>query len=333
MNRNLLLLLLLLTLALVPTAKAEGHARPDVVATFSIAAADPATGEVGVAVASRFFAVGSVVPYVRAGVGAVATQANVNGLYGSRGLQLLAEGVAPAEAVKRLTAEDPDSSSRQLGMVSAKGVSATFTGPAANAWAGGRSGPNYAVQGNILTGEDVVEAMERAFLSTKGDLAERMLAALLAGDAKGGDSRGRQSAALVVARPQGGFGGYTDRFIDVRVDDHKAPLQELRRLVGIGRVNAYWNLAWTAHTQKRPADALPLMERTATEAESGAKAILPEVLYDLAVIRSSAGKQPEALEALRRAVRGNPRLARQARADRDLEALRKQPGFERALKR
>jgi uncharacterized Ntn-hydrolase superfamily protein len=324
---------LLLMLALAASPSEAGHARPDNVATFSIVAADPATGEVGVAVASRFFAVGSVVPYVKAGVGAVATQANVNGLYGSHGLELLAAGTATAEVVKRLTTEDPDSSARQLGIVSAKGDSATFTGPSANAWAGGRSGKNYAVQGNILTGADVVEAMERAFLTTEGDLASRMLAALLAGDAKGGDSRGRQSAALVVARPQGGFGGYTDRFIDVRVDDHKQPLQELRRLVGIGRVNAYWNLAWTAHTQKRPADALPLIERTATAAEKDAKVILPEVLYDLAVIRSSAGKQAEALQALRRAVKGNPKLATQARGDPDLEALRKDPGFERALRR
>ena len=327
------LLAVLLTLGALPAAAAEGSARPDVVATFSIAAADPETGEVGVAVASRFFAVGSVVPYVRAGVGAIATQANVNGRYGSRGLELLAAGTAPGQVVKQLTGEDPDSSARQLGVVSAKGASATFTGPGATAWAGGRTGKSYAIQGNILTGADVVEAMERAFLSTKGDLAERMLAAMLAGDAKGGDSRGRQSAALVVARPQGGFGGYTDRFIDVRVDDHVQPLKELRRLVGIGRVNAYWNLAWTAHTQKRPADALPLIERTASAAERDAKAILPEVLYDLAVIRSSAGKQAEALQALRRAVRGNPKLATQARQDRDLEVLRREPGFERALKR
>ncbi|MBF5045018.1 DUF1028 domain-containing protein [Aggregicoccus sp. 17bor-14] len=325
--------LLLLSLLCVPVAHAGDPKRPDNVATFSIVAADPESGEVGVAVASRFFAVGTAVPYVRAGVGAVATQANVNGLYGTHGLELLAQGLPPEQVVQRLTKEDADPSARQLGMVSAKGESATYTGPAANAWAGGRHGPNYAVQGNILTGADVVEAMEKAFLGTKGDLAARMLAAVEAGDAKGGDSRGRQSAALVVARPHGGFGGYTDRYIDVRVDDHPRPLVELRRLVGIGRVNGLWNMAWTAHTQKRPADALPLIERTAKEAETGAKSILPEVRYDLAVIRTSAGKKAEALQALQLAVKGNPKLAHQARGDPDLEALRQEPGFERAIKR
>ena len=323
--------LVLLLLLAAPGARAAG--RPDTVATFSIVAADPATGEVGVAVASRFFAVGSVVPYARAGVGAVATQASANGRYGPEGLALLEQGVAPEQVVARLTRADEDPSRRQLGVVSAKGASATYTGPGATAWAGGRAGPNYAVQGNILAGEAVVAAMERAFLDTRGDLSERLLAALLAGDAKGGDARGRQSAALLVARPGGGFGGFNDRFIDLRVDDHAQPLRELARLLGIGRVNAYWNLAWTAFTRKQHAEALPLMERTAASAERDAKAILPEVLYDLAVIRAAAGKAPEALAALRRAVRANPKLAAQARADGDLAALRADPGFERALGR
>lgn len=314
------------------TQQRGSQERPETVATFSIVAADPETGEVGVAVASRFFAVGSVVPYARAGVGAVATQANVNGDYGPKGLELLASGMAPEAVVKQLTGKDPDPSRRQLGIVSASGASATFTGKETTTWAGGRAGKNYAVQGNILTGPDVVEAMERAFLETKGDLAERMIAALVAGDAKGGDSRGKQSAALLIARPGAGYGGYNDRFIDVRVDDHPQPLKEIARLMRIGRVNAYWNLAWTEFTRKRYAEALPIMERTASMAEKDARPILPEVLYDLTVIRSAAGKNAEALQSLKRAVRANPKLAKQAREDADLAALRKDPGFEKALR-
>ena len=160
------------------------------------------------AVASRFFAVGAVVPYAKAGVGAIATQASANTTYGPRGLDLLERGLSAEEVVKLLTRADDDRDQRQLGVVAANGDSATFTGAKANAWAGGRRGPGYAVQGNILTGEDVVVAMERAFLESKGKpLAERLYAALAAGDAKGGDSRGRQSAALVVVRAKGGYGG------------------------------------------------------------------------------------------------------------------------------
>jgi uncharacterized Ntn-hydrolase superfamily protein len=167
-------------------------AEPPGPSTFSIVAADPAAGEVGVAVASRFFAVGSVVPFARAGVGAVATQASANTTYGPGALELLARGATPAEAIELLTRADADRGQRQVGVVAAGGAAASFTGPGCNAWAGGRSGPGYAVQGNILTGEAVVAAMERAFLESAGKpLAERLYAALAAGDAAGGDSRGK----------------------------------------------------------------------------------------------------------------------------------------------
>jgi len=195
--------------ALVLALGLRSHASPPSPSTFSIVAADPEAGEVGVAVASRFFAVGTVVPWAKAGVGAVATQANANTSYGPRGLELLERGVSPEEVVTVLTRPDDGRDSRQLGVVSASGASATYTGPKCNAWAGGRHGPNYAVQGNILTGEPVVEAMEKAFLDSKGKpLAERLYAAIVAGDAKGGDSRGRQSMALVVARAKSGYNGW-----------------------------------------------------------------------------------------------------------------------------
>src|SRR5262245_10411546 len=175
------------------------HAAPPGPSTFSIVAVDPAAGEAGVAVASRFFSVGSVVSYARAGAGAVATQASANTSYGERALDLLARGLGAKEVVDVLTRADDGRDTRQLGVVAASGDSATYSGGKCNAWAGGRHGPGYAVQGNILTGEPVVAAMERGFLESAGKpLAQRLYAALAAGDAAGGDSRGHQSAALVV---------------------------------------------------------------------------------------------------------------------------------------
>ena len=210
-----------------------------------------------------------------------------------------------------------------MGIVGADGASVTYTGKGCSAWAGGRNGLNYAVQGNILTGEAVVAAMEEAFQNTKGTLADRMYAALLAGDSKGGDSRGKQSAALIVAKAGAGYGGYTDRAIDIRVDDHPEPFFELGRLLKYAQMNYAWNEAWTAFSEKRFAAALPLMERTASLAPDNG-----EVLYDLAVIRSAAGKRAEAMEALKKAVGLNPKLKKQAKGDDDLKGLRDDPAFQ-----
>jgi len=298
-------------------------AAPPSPATFSIVAADPEAGEVGVAVASRFFAVGTVVPFAEAGVGAVATQSFANTSYGPRGLELLARGLQADEVVRVLTRDDDGRDQRQLGVVTASGNAATYSGPKCNAWAGGRSGANYAVQGNILTGADVPAAMEKAFLDTKGKtLAERLYAAIVAGDKAGGDSRGHQSAALVVVRAKGGYGGFTDRAIDLRVDDAPDPIGELGRLLGIGLVNAYWNRGWTAFTEKKFADALPWQEKAAQMAETQ-PAVLPEVLYDLAVIRLAAGDKEGSKKALDRAVSLNPKLSKQAAGDPDLGGLKK----------
>jgi len=313
MKRQVLLAVLLAT----PTLAA-----PPSPSTFSIAAADPESGEVGVAVASRFFAVGTVVPFAKAGVGAVATQAFANTGYGPRGLDLLERGVAADEVVKILTRGDDGRDQRQLGVVAANGASATYTGPKCNAWAGGRSGPNYAVQGNILAGEAVVAGMERAFIDSKGKtLAERLYAAIVAGDKAGGDARGRQSMALVVARAKGGYGGFTDRAIDLRVDDHADPIVEMGRLLGIGLVNDLWNRGWTAFTEKRFDEARVYQERAATMAEKQ-PAVLPEVLYDLAVIRLAAGDKENAQKALDRALALNPKLKAQADKDPDLARLK-----------
>ncbi len=210
-------------------------AGPPIVATFSIVAFDPATGDLGVAVQSRFLGVGVVVPWVRADVGAVATQALANPTFGPEGLDLMDDGVAAPDALKRLIQSDAGRARRQVGLVDARGKAAAFTGKGTLAWAGHVVGEGYCCQGNILAGEGVVKAMAAGFEAGKGALAERLVAALRAGQKAGGDKRGRQSAALQVARRGGGYRSANDRYIDLRVDDHKTPIEELARLLKLRR--------------------------------------------------------------------------------------------------
>jgi uncharacterized Ntn-hydrolase superfamily protein len=201
--------------------------------TFSLVACDLDAGEWGVSVASKFLAVGAVVPWARGDVGAIATQSYANVTYGPKGLALLAGGADARSALDRLIADDADRDQRQAGIVDAAGGSATFTGSACFDWAGGRSGPCFAAQGNILAGSQVVEALADTFAGTEGPLAERLLAALAAGDAAGGDRRGRQSACVIVRRTGAGYGGNNDVLIDLRVDDHADPVAELQRLYSL----------------------------------------------------------------------------------------------------
>ncbi len=198
--------------------------------TFSIVALDPATGELGITVQSKFLAVGSAVPWAKAGVGAIATQSYANTAYGPDGLALLAQGNSAQETIEKLTAADAGRDLRQVGIVSARGDAATFTGAKCHEWAGGRTGEHYAAQGNILVSEATVNAMADTFEQTSGTLAERLLAALAAGQAAGGDKRGQQSASLLVVKEKGGYGGFNDVSIDLRVDDHPTPIEELHRL-------------------------------------------------------------------------------------------------------
>jgi uncharacterized Ntn-hydrolase superfamily protein len=204
--------------------------------TFSIVARDATTGECGVAVASKFLAVGAVVPWARAGAGAIATQAWANLSYGPDGLALLESGLGAADVVARLTAADDRRETRQLGVVDASGQSAAWTGKECMPWAGHLTSDGFTCQGNILTGEAVVHAMAATFERTAGPLPERILSALAAGQAAGGDSRGQQSGALYVVKEKGSYGGYLDRYVDVRVDDHPAPVDELRRLLDLHRL-------------------------------------------------------------------------------------------------
>jgi uncharacterized Ntn-hydrolase superfamily protein len=199
--------------------------------TFSIVACDLEEQAWGVAVASKFPAVGAVVPWVQAEAGAVATQSFANTSYGPRGLALMATGLSAQETLERLLEDDPDRELRQVGLVDAKGGSATFSGSGCFAWAGGVSGEGYAIQGNILANERVIPAMEETYLNTEGNLPTRLHAALLAGDRAGGDKRGRQSAAIYVARPKAGYGGFVDRWLDYRVDDHEDPVPRLGELL------------------------------------------------------------------------------------------------------
>jgi uncharacterized Ntn-hydrolase superfamily protein len=206
------------------------------VSTFSIVACDAEAGELGVAVASKFLSVGAVVPFARGGVGAVATQAYANTTFGPAALALLSQGCKAQNALNGILAADDGHDERQVAVVDASGQSATFTGSKCPDWSGGRHGPSYAAQGNILSGPDVVDRMAESFESSAGALVDRLLLALAAGQEAGGDSRGQQSAALLIVREHGGYAGYNDRAVDLRVDDHERPIEELGRLLEIHKL-------------------------------------------------------------------------------------------------
>ncbi len=287
------------------------------IATFSIVARDPETGDLGVAVQSKYFGVGSVVPHAKAGVGALATQARGNILYGPQGLGLLESGVGPQEAIERLIAEDPLREQRQVGLVAADGSAATFTGGETLPWSGGKTGDNYAAQGNLLAGPEVVEAIAAAFETTDGDLSTRLVTAIAAGQAAGGDARGRQSAALLVVRAGSGYMGASDRLVDLHVEDHPTPIKELWRLLGIRLSqiavhDARMALAAAARAGGEPdkaaaavAEARRLAQEAVERYEFGDAGWL--VLADA---EAQAGDMDAASEAARRALLINPLLKR-----------------------
>lgn len=208
--------------------------------TFSIVARDPSALEWGVAVQSKFVAIGALTPWAKAGVGAIATQAWINTSYGSQGLALLERGYAPREALAHLTKADPRQAHRQVGIIGVSGEPVVHTGEACPEWAGSFIGEHYACQGNFLVSEHTLQAMAQAFEGREGPLYDRLLAALFAGQAAGGDKRGQQSAALLVVRAQGGFRGFNDRVIDLRVDDHPTPIEELQRILRIRLADPPW---------------------------------------------------------------------------------------------
>jgi uncharacterized Ntn-hydrolase superfamily protein len=204
------------------------------VATYSIVACDLEEKQWGVAVQSKFLAVGSVVPWAEPEVGAIATQAYANPSYGPNGLALLRDGASAREVVERLTAEDEERDQRQLGVVDGQGASASWTGPGCNDWAGHRTGPGYAAQGNILVGEETVAALAATFEANAHlPLSQRLIECLAAAQAAGGDRRGQQSASLLVVEKEGGYAGLSDILVDLRVDDHERPIEELRRIYAL----------------------------------------------------------------------------------------------------
>jgi uncharacterized Ntn-hydrolase superfamily protein len=261
-------------------------------------ASDLETGEVGCAVQSKYFSVGSVVPWAWAGVGAVATQAAGVAVYGRLALEELQRGATPEAALEAVLAHDPGAETRQLGIVTADGRAAAFTGAQCLDWAGHRVGPGFAVQGNILAGEAVVDGMARAYIETVGSLVERLVAALEAGQAAGGDKRGQQSAAIVVERAGARADSREgiDRICDLRVEDHVEPIVELRRLAciwsdwdSLRRANAHYE-------RGEYAVGADLLHAAAVGKEE------PTLLYNLACYESLAGRTEDAVAHLRRAV-------------------------------
>jgi len=249
--------------------------------TFSIVAYDAESGEWGVGVASRVLAVGYIVPWAEAGVGAIATQALAKIAYGPDGLELLRQGLPPEEVLSRLLAADEGREQRQLGVVDAAGNVAAFTGTKTIAWSGHRTGPGYSIQGNILVGEEVLAEMERAYLGTEGPLARRLVEALKAGEAAGGDSRGKESAALLVVRTAGGYQGKTDRMVDVRVDDHAEPVAELTRIYDLWELRFLFGRYFELGGDKDQEYALAIMDRVVAEQPEDA-AVLNDFAWSLA---------------------------------------------------
>ena len=288
---------LLCLLAAVPLFAAD-------VNTFSIVAYDPGNGDWGVTVASRYFSVGAVVPWAEAGTGAIATQANVNVGYGPRGLELLRTGLTARQVLDKLLAEDTfdGKDGRQVAIIDRSGNIATFTGPNAPKWAGDRQGKTWSAQGNILVGPQVPEAMGRAFEATQGELAEKLYAALKAGDDAGGDSRGKQSASMLVVRKGGGRNINNDRYIYINVDDSPQPIPELRRLLDMNLGMLYQEKVGRLMTANKPREARDAAAKVVQYMPSAnAQVTLGAMDYNL-------GDKPAALADFRKALEMDPKV-------------------------
>jgi uncharacterized Ntn-hydrolase superfamily protein len=335
------LMIALLLLVAVPTA-AQHEGTDPWFSTFSIIAFDPATGELGVGVQSRAFAAGAAVPFAKPGVGAVATQAAANRLYGPKAIALLEQGLTPAEVVKRITDEDPGRDTRQVAVLDTKGRSAVYTGTHVidrnhdpkdvvhyGAWAGHVTGKNFSVQGNTLASDAVVKAMAEAYEHGAGTMAERLMAALDAGQSKGGDVRGMQSAGILVVRPiPPGSDSTVERIVDIRVDDATNPFVELRRLLNI-------TMGVPAKLTEHAAQLARAGQFSeAIEEQKKALAITPnqeQMHYALAQRYAQAGRAAEALTALAVAVKRQPHLKKQAADDPVFEKLRDRADFRKLI--
>jgi uncharacterized Ntn-hydrolase superfamily protein len=278
--------------------------------TFSIVAYDPVNGDWGVTVASRYFSVGAVVPWAEAGTGAIATQANVNVGYGPRGLELLRQGLTAKQVLDKMLAEDTfeGKDGRQVAIIDRNGNIATFTGPNAPDWAGDRQGKTWSAQGNILVGPQVPEAMGRAFEATQGELAEKLFAALKAGDDAGGDKRGKQSASMLVVRKGGGRNINNDRYIYINVDDNPQPIPELRRLLDMNLGMLYQDKVSKLTTANKPKEARDAAAKYAQYMPSAnAQMTLGTMDYNL-------GDKTAALADFRKALTLDPNVRRRFEA-------------------
>jgi len=313
----------LLCAMLAPSSSAQIYDQDDM-GTFSIIARDPTTGELGMGVQSKAFAAGNRAMTIKGGLAVIAHQASANPMYGSLGLELLATGMPPQQALDFMLRADEGRDNRQVAILDAQGRTATWTGKGANDWKGHKCGMNYCAQGNILVGPEVVDALARSIESSTGPLAERLLAALDAAQGAGGDARGMQSGAIVVVRPLAGSAGFSDRVIDIRVDDHKTPLAELRRLLNMVRAGQMVTEANRLMTDGN-------LQRATETAEKAAQ-LSPEndnTWVALASIHLRAGRRPAALDALRRAIELNPANRRQLPKNRNFETLHADPEFKK----
>ncbi|MDP2052544.1 MAG: DUF1028 domain-containing protein [Acidobacteriota bacterium] len=352
MSRILIAALLLAVVTHAP-ARAGGYSGQDVppaatagdpwFGTFSIIAFDPATNELGVGVQSRAFGAGAAVPYAKPGVGAVATQASANRQYGPKAIALLEQGLSPAEVVKRITDEDPGRDSRQVAVIDTKGRSAVYTGKRVldrnndpkdlvhlGGFAGFAAGPNFSAQGNTLASEEVVKAMAAAYQSGKGSMAERLMDALDAGQAKGGDTRGMQSAGILVVRPLPPNSDSTvERIVDIRVDDHAEPFKELRRLLQMTTGVPNRLTAQSAELAKAGKFAEAIVEqRKALDINPRSE----QLMYALAQRYAQAGDTKLALDYLGQAIRRQPKQWQQQAATDPLFAkLAPLPEFKRLV--
>jgi uncharacterized Ntn-hydrolase superfamily protein len=341
----------LIALALTATLHAQdGKSKPTTdgpdpwFGTFSIIAFDPATNEFGVGVQSRAFGAGAAVPYAKAGVGAVATQASANRTYGPKAIALLEQGLSPAEVVKRITDEDPGRDTRQVGVIDNKGRSAVYTGKRVidrnsdpkdlvhlGGYAGHVTGENFSVQGNTLASRAVVEAMAEAYRNGKGSMAERLMDALDAGQSKGGDTRGMQSAGILVVKPiPPGSDSTVERIVDIRVDDSAEPFKELRRLLNMTMGVPQRLLTSAAEMSKagKHADAIAEAKKALEINPRNEQAI-----YALAKIYAASGDTKNALAQLSMAISRQPRQWKaEAANDPAFEKMRAMPEFQRLIK-
>ncbi len=338
---SLLLLLVVLSVPCVaqqlPADDPHSSATPQPwYGTFSIVAFEPATNRLGVAVQSRAFGAGAAVPYAKAGVGAVATQASANRSYGPKAIAMLEQGMSPAEAVKKMVDEDPGRSSRQVAVIDVKGRTGVYTSPTIDAngmdaqgnprYAGSIQGGNYSVQGNTLASEEVVKAMAHAFETTEGPLEDRLMAALDAGQSKGGDARGMQSAGILVVQPVKDPNNEVERIVDLRVDDAENPFNELHRLLAINKSRGHAQHSTQLANEQKFAEAI-VEQKMAVEMNPRSE----QVHYALAQRYAQAGELLNAFTALQRAIEMQPNLKRQASLDKLFEKMQSFPEFKRLV--